>query len=163
MVRSFKNHDKDGKHEVTFEDFGNMVRNMGYKQEDMAEQLKEMKFEKEGFVSWDEFLQVMQSVSIGHQMRASNKKHSSEFEALVEADNGISSFMMAEVSTFARAINQILQDEPALQDRLPIDPNNDDLFDTVSDGLVLAYLLQAIDPDLIDMTKIKQSGKANTF
>ena len=78
-------------------------------------------------------------------MRASNKKHSSEFEALVEADNGISSFMMAEVSTFARAINQILKDEPALKERLPIDPNNEDLFDTVSDGLVLAYLLQAID------------------
>ena len=71
--------------------------------------------------------------------------------------------MMAEVSTFARAINQILQDEPGLQDRLPIDPNNDDLFVTVSDGLVLAYLLQAIDPDLIDMTQIKQSGKPNTF
>ena len=56
MIRSFKNHDKDGKHEVTLEDFGNMVRNMGYKQEDMAEQLKEMKFEKEGFISWNEFL-----------------------------------------------------------------------------------------------------------
>ena len=76
---------------------------------------------------------------------------------------GLSRFMMAEVSTFARAINQILQDEPALQDRLPIDPTNDDLFDTVSDGLVLAYLLHAIDPSLIDLSKIAHGGKANVF
>ena len=105
----------------------------------------------------------MQSVSIGHQKRASHKLHSNELEALVEEDNGISSFMMAEVSTFARAINQILKDEQDLQERLPIDPNNDDLFDTVSDGLVIAYLLQAIDYDLIDMTKINKSGKTNVF
>ena len=79
------------------------------------------------------------------------------------ASCGLSRFMMAEVGTFARAINQILQDEPALQDRLPIDPSNDDLFDTVSDGLVLAYLLKAIDPSLIDLSRIAHGAKANVF
>ena len=71
--------------------------------------------------------------------------------------------MMAEVSTFARAINQILQKEVALRDRLPIDPSNDDLFDTFSDGLVLAYLVHAIDPKLIDMKKLSHSRKMNVF
>ena len=56
---------------------------------------------------------VMQSVGTGHQKRASIM-HSHDLEASVETDNGISSFMMAEVSTFARAINQILKNEPAL-------------------------------------------------
>ena len=46
---------------------------------------------------------------------------------------------------------------------MPIDPTNDDLFDTVSDGLVLAYLLHAIDPSLIDLSKIAHGGKANVF
>ena len=55
----------------------------------------------------------MQSVGTGHQKRASIM-HSHDLEASVETDNGISSFMMAEVSTFARAINQILKNEPAL-------------------------------------------------
>ena len=104
----------------------------------------------------------MQYVGTGHQKRASIM-HSHDLEASLETENGISSFMMAEVSTFANAINQILKDEPALQERLPIDPNSDDLFDAVSDGLLLAYLLQAIDHDLIDMTKINKSGKTNVF
>ena len=71
--------------------------------------------------------------------------------------------MMAEISTFARMINQILKDEPALQDRLPIDPTNDDLFDTVSDGIVLAYLLNAIDPTLIDLKLLSRGGRTNVF
>ena len=108
----------------------------------------------------------MQSVSIGHQKRSSHQIQSTGFEKLVGAgqDEGdFSPFMMAEISTFARMINQILKDEPALQDRLPIDPTNDDLFDTVSDGIVLAYLLNAIDPTLIDLKLLSHGGRTNVF
>ena len=45
----------------------------------------------------------------------------------------------------------MLKDEPALSERLPMNPDNDDLFNTCSDGLVLIYLLKVIDPKLIDM------------
>ena len=55
------------------------------------------------------------------------------------------------MSTLARTINKTLKDEPALQERLPMNPHNDDLFNACSDGLVLIYLLNEIDPQLIDM------------
>ena len=46
---------------------------------------------------------------------------------------------------------------------MPIDPTNDDLFDTVSDGIVLAYLLNAIDPTLIDLKLLSRGGRTNVF
>ena len=60
-------------------------------------------------------------------------------------------YLQEEVSTFARMINKTLKDEQALSDRLPMDPDGDDLFDACSDGLVLIYLLNIIDPSMINM------------
>ena len=54
----------------------------------------------------------------------------------------------------ARKINITLKDEEALGDRLPMDPNNDDLFNTCSDGLVLIYLLNVIGSDLVNMKQV---------
>ena len=46
---------------------------------------------------------------------------------------------------------------------LPIDPDNDDLFNTCSDGLVLIHLLNMIDPSLIDMDKVAKGENLNVF
>ena len=50
-------------------------------------------------------------------------------------------YTVEEVSTFARIINEKLKDEATLSERLPMNPDNEDLFDTCSDGLVLIYLI----------------------
>ena len=63
-------------------------------------------------------------------------------------------YLQEEVSTVARIINSALQSEQALSDRLPMDPEADDLFDACSDGLVLIYLLNVIEPKMIDMRKV---------
>lgn len=58
----------------------------------------------------------------------------------------------------------MLKDEPALEDRLPMDPDEEDvLFDTCSDGLVLIYLLKAIDPTLIDLKNVNKGKNLNIF
>ena len=63
-------------------------------------------------------------------------------------------YLQEEVSTVARIINSALGSEEALSDRLPMDPEEDDLFDACSDGLVLIYLLNVIEPKMIDMRKV---------
>ena len=67
------------------------------------------------------------------------------------------------MSTLARVINQVLKDEPALEDRLPIKTDEEDLFDTCSDGLVLIYLLKAIDPALVDLKLVNKGKNLNVF
>ena len=72
--------------------------------------------------------------------------------SVIEGETGSqSTYLLEEVSTFARTINKTLKNEPALSERLPINPENDDLFNSCSDGIVLIYLLREIDPTLIDL------------
>ena len=70
---------------------------------------------------------------------------------------------MEEVGTVALVINNLLKDEPALADRLPMGTDKDDLFDTCSDGLVLIYLLREIDPTLIDLKLVNKRKNLNIF
>ena len=62
--------------------------------------------------------------------------------------------MIEEVSTFSRTINKTLKDVQDISERIPINPDNDDLFHVCSDGVILFYLLKVIDPNLVDMKKI---------
>jgi len=74
-----------------------------------------------------------------------------------------STYLLEEVSMIARKINWSLKDEKDLADRLPMDPDNDDLFDTCSDGIVLIYLLNVIDPTLVDMRFVARGKNLNIF
>jgi len=61
-------------------------------------------------------------------------------------------------------INKTLQDVEDLKDRLPINVNNpDDLFNTLSDGYVGLYLLNAVEEGTIDLSKIYKGHNLNIF
>ena len=62
----------------------------------------------------------------------------------------------------ARVINQTLKNEEAVKDRLPMDPEDDDLFHVCSDGLVLIYLFNRIKPNIINMKHVYHGG-SNIF
>lgn len=73
-----------------------------------------------------------------------------------------SMYLQEEVSMLARVINQTLKNEEMLKDRLPMDPEDDDLFHACSDGLVLIYLFNKIKPNIIDIKKVYH-GASNVF
>ena len=74
-----------------------------------------------------------------------------------------STYLHIEVGCFARTINKTLKDEKELADRLPMNPDSVDLFNTLSDGKVLIYLLKYIDHSLINMTKVHQGTNLNIY
>jgi hypothetical protein len=53
-------------------------------------------------------------------------------------------------------VNKKCKDVELLQDRLPMDPNNEDLFTVMSDGMVLIHLLNMIEADTIDMRMVNK-------
>jgi len=61
-----------------------------------------------------------------------------------------------ERSICARFVNKKCKDVELLQDRLPMDPNNEDLFTVMSDGMVLIHLLNMIEADTIDMRMVNK-------
>lgn len=56
-----------------------------------------------------------------------------------------------------------MKDDADLADRLPIDPDGDDLFHILSDGLVLIKLLNVIEPGRIDMRTVNKGKSLNIY
>ena len=84
-------------------------------------------------------------------------------EVVAGHGHGRSIYLREEVSVLARVFNHMLKNETTIADRIPIDDQNDDLFNTFSDGIVLIHVLRTIDPNLIDMTKVCLGDNLNVF
>lgn len=63
----------------------------------------------------------------------------------------------------ARTINRTCKEDPLLAERLPINPDNEDLFHACSDGMVLIHMLNHIDADNIDMRTVNKGSNLNIF
>ena len=110
-----------------------------------------------GVVKWQEFLEIIKEIKIQGQKRKSAAVSIKGVGAgeKVQGEGGSGSvYLREEVSVLTRWINNTLSKEPSIASRIPINPDNDDLFDTCSDGLVLIHLLRMIEPNLIDMSKV---------
>ena len=109
---------------------------------------------------------MMQYVKLSGQKRKSQAidlKGLGAAEEEIAEDGSKSTYLMEEVSTLARLINRTLKNEPQISDRLPINVDSEDLFNTCSDGLVLIYILKLIDPGLVNMKKVKHGNNLNVF
>ena len=51
-------------------------------------------------------------------------------------------------------INEMLKDEQALAQKLPINPDSEDLFHALQDGLIGIYLLNKVESDRFDARTI---------
>ena len=118
----------------------------------------------DGNIDWQEF--VVMTISLQNKVEAKNSisSHSSRGKAktLIGSAGSQSMYLQEEVSMLARVINQTLKNEEMLKDRLPMDPEDDDLFHACSDGLVLIYLFNKIKPNIIDIKKVYH-GASNVF
>ena len=72
-------------------------------------------------------------------------------------------YLREEVSVIARTINRVCKDDQLIVDRLPINPDNDDLFHACSDGMVLIHILNHIDKDNIDMRTVNVGSNLNIY
>ena len=119
-----------------------------------------------GVVKWQDFLEIIKEIKLQAQKRKSAaisiKGVGAGEKVLGEGGSG-SVYLREEVSVLSRWINNTLSKEPSMASRIPINPDNNDLFDTCSDGLVLIHLLRMIDPNLIDMSKVCFAENPNVF
>ena len=69
----------------------------------------------------------------------------------------------SEKNRYAKMINKILADDPDCGSRIPIDPETDDLYDKIQDGVIIAKLVNKCEPDTINMDEIKKNDDMNIF
>ena len=63
---------------------------------------------------------------------------------------GKHTYAIEERATFAKMINNILQKDEDVQDKIPMNFEDDTLFHIFDNGLALCKLVMAINPDCLD-------------
>ena len=72
-------------------------------------------------------------------------------------------FFDTEKNRYAQMINKILAEDPDCGSRIPIDPESDDLYDKIQDGVIIAKLVSKCEPDVINMEEIKKNEDMNIY
>lgn len=76
---------------------------------------------------------------------------------------GKHTYSAEEVHTFAAMVNETLKKDEDCQERLPINPDSDDLFHVFDDGIVLCKLIMSIDPECIDRRAMNIGTSLNAY
>ena len=68
-----------------------------------------------------------------------------------------------ERNKYAKIINKVLKGDPDCGDRIPIDPNSDELYDKLRDGVILCKLINLCEPDTIKAGDFKTNPDMNVY
>ncbi|KII65035.1 Plastin-2 [Thelohanellus kitauei] len=125
---------------------------------------------KEGAtVSFDDFIKMCQALDL-------TKLKSNKYKDHVQAKTGVTvlsgyeqtasgtlhSVTDAERVSFTNYINRVLADDPDVKKRLPLNPEGDDLYVALQDGLILCKLVNIAVPGTVDERAINKA-KITTF
>lgn len=131
---------------------------------------------KDGEIDFQEFLGIMnsardsggggggggtssRSVFSGAVRRASK----SNIYKTQGAGNSEHTIAEDEKTAFVEHINHVLASDPFLATRLPMDPNNDDLFQQCADGVVFAKLVALCDSEAVDERALNLKAKLSKY
>ena len=68
-----------------------------------------------------------------------------------------------EKNRYAKIINKVLKGDPDCAGRLPINPETDELYDKIKDGVILVKLVNKCEPDTVNEDDIKKNEDMNIF
>jgi len=125
------------------------------------------KFDKDsdGSIDWIEFLEMMQQVKKagGSNFGQALDTKGGAAAQVTSESGGHHNYLMEEVSMIARTITRACKDDELIADRMPINPDNEDLFHACSDGMVLIHLLNHIEKDSVDMRTVNKGSNLNLY
>ena len=76
---------------------------------------------------------------------------------------GSHSYLVEEKICFAKLINNILQHDEEVKDLIPINPENDDVFHALEDGIILSKLINAGAVNTIDIRALNRKKNLNIY
>lgn len=68
-----------------------------------------------------------------------------------------------ERNKYAKIINKVLKGDPEVGDRIPIDPNSDQLYDKLRDGVILIKLVNLCEPGAVPDGTYKTNPDMNVY
>ncbi|ELV13080.1 Plastin-2 [Tupaia chinensis] len=136
----------------------------GYRVREITENLMATgDLDKDGKISFDEFIKVfhgLKSTEVAKTFRkAINKKEGICAIGGTSEQSSVGtqhSYSEEEKYAFVNWINKALENDPDCRHVIPMDPNTNDLFNAVGDGIVLCKMINLSVPDTIDERTINK-------
>jgi plastin-1 len=171
IEKVFKAFDKNKNGVMEREEFLELLHALGYrelKQEDADALMKGVDIKDKNCMTFSEFLQVMKKITNKEgQIKVNtflNKKGKSMVR-LSKADNSMQfqTFAEEERSAYVRVINSALAEDPVCKKYLPIEPDSNEIFDRLKDGVILCKLINKAQDGTIDERVINKKENMNIF
>ena len=142
--------------EEYFDDFLSTLYILGYssvKTDDLDENRK---------ISLQQYLEIMKNIKIREgSLQVSLFIKDIEKANIQKANESISK--NPEKDTYTKIINDLLSNDDTEHKYLPIDPNTNDIFDKITDGILLCKLINKVKPEAIDEKTINKNSDMTEF
>ena len=171
-VKTFKSYDKNKNGTIERNELLALLHALGYremKDEDVDDALKGMDLNNDQVISITEFLTTMKKLKSGggYDTSVITGKDGKKFVRVENRreSSGIafSSFSEEERAAYVKVINEALADDEVCKKYLPIDPDTNDIFDRLKNGVILCKLMNKIQEGTIDERVINTKDNMNVF
>ena len=137
------------------------------KEEDAAKVMSSLELKDPTKITFTEFLNIMlhfvskDSTLLDSFVNKAGKK----LVRVSKGDGGFQyhTFSEEERTAYVKIINSFLADDPVCKRYLPIDPNTNEVFDRIKDGVLLCKLINKAQEGTIDERVINTKEKMNIF
>eukprot|EP01083_Nonionella_stella_P000442 1261_1 len=162
QVQEFKQHfqsfDQNRDGTISVQELQVVLKNLGeyHSLEETQKIIDGVDIDKNGVISFDEFLVVMSKLQLGEAQDLSFVKVYEKQKELIQHKGkvGIHSFSQEEMTAFSEHINFVLVDDNHCTHLLPINPEGIDLCVKISDGILLCKFINKAVKDTIDMRAV---------
>jgi hypothetical protein len=86
-----------------------------------------------------------------------------EVQQTTSEHGGTHSYLVEERICFAKLINDILKDDEDVRGVVPINPENEDVFHALEDGIILSKLINAGAENTIDFRALNKKKNLNIY
>ena len=171
IEKVFKAFDKNKNGVMEREEFLDLLHALGYrelKQEGADALMEGVEIKDQSHMTFTEFLNVMKKITNKEGEIQVNKflnKKGKSMVRLSKADNSMQfqTFSEEERSAYVRVINSSLADDPVCKKYLPIEPDSNEIFDRLKDGVILCKLINKAQEGTIDERVINKKDNLNIF
>ena len=167
----FKGFDKNKNGVMEKNEFLDLLHALGYrdfKQEDADKLMEGVTLEDPSHMKFAEFLMMMKKLVDKEGKIQLDSFKTKKGKAMVRVSKGDNSmqfgtFSEEERTAYVKVINSSLADDPVCKKYLPIDPDTNEVFDRIKDGVLLCKLINKAQEGTIDERVINTKDNMNIF
>ncbi|KAL1202990.1 Fimbrin-1 [Cardamine amara subsp. amara] len=152
---------------ITLEDLSPLLAKLKalsatFKEEEIRGMLGEVGSDKSNDVGFEEFLKIYLNLLSKAAEKSGGHNNSSSF-LKASITTLLHTINQSEKGSFVQHINRYLGDDPFLKQFLPLDPDSNDLYELVKDGVLLCKLINVAVPGTIDERAINTKRVLNPW